>query len=407
MRYLEKSFNTFLFTIAVPIDLREAVGVSRIRKSLKTGDPVKAQALAFAHAERTKAQFAELRKAKTAEASRWEELKAQGQEVHAEAVWEELQRRDGEQHPIGEEDGRTVYGTFDAAYEFAQVVADNDLPSGLLNIPKRVRLEPYIGRYAKRASGKPKTVAEKLKAVREFVAEFKTLEAVTRSNVTEYFSDNGKKTATNVKELRFVGAFLDFATEEASRDRVDLSKLKLFAQEEAVIRQALPLADIVALHRGASDLAVVVKVLYLTGMRLGEVMNDTTTIEPDGFNVVFGKTQNARRWVPRHSAITADEIENLRRLRAATKPNKYGQKTKRASQELNRQINALGLGKEYVLHSIRKSTVTALHNAGLQEAITAQLVGHRIPTMTYDLYSGGVDKTALKEAVDLLEWPES
>ena len=43
-----------------------------------------------------------------------------------------------------------------------------------------------------------------------------------------------------------------------------------------------------------------------------------------------------------------------------------------------------------MFHSIRKTVVTMLENHGVEEGVTADIVGHKKHTMTYGLYSGGL-----------------
>jgi integrase len=57
-------------------------------------------------------------------------------------------------------------------------------------------------------------------------------------------------------------------------------------------------------------------------------------------------------------------------------------------------------------HSMRSSVVTFLEQAGVPENITAAIVGHKIQTMSYGLYSGGPSyeqkKTAILKLLDII-----
>jgi hypothetical protein len=46
-------------------------------------------------------------------------------------------------------------------------------------------------------------------------------------------------------------------------------------------------------------------------------------------------------------------------------------------------------GEAHVFHSISKTVVTLLENAGVSENVAADIVGHEKPRITYGLYSGG------------------
>ena len=54
-------------------------------------------------------------------------------------------------------------------------------------------------------------------------------------------------------------------------------------------------------------------------------------------------------------------------------------------------------------HSIRKFVVTELERAKVIEGITADLVGHEKPTMTYGVYSGGSALRDIAAAVAVLD----
>ena len=64
----------------------------------------------------------------------------------------------------------------------------------------------------------------------------------------------------------------------------------------------------------------------------------------------------------------------------------------------------LGFGKQHVFHSIRKTVVTILENAGVPENVVADIVGHEKTTMTYGLYSGGLSLAVKHEALDKLAY---
>ena len=58
----------------------------------------------------------------------------------------------------------------------------------------------------------------------------------------------------------------------------------------------------------------------------------------------------------------------------------------------------------HVFHSIRKTVITILENAGVSEGITADIVGHEKKTMTYGLYSDGASDKKKLEAIKKLTY---
>lgn len=70
--------------------------------------------------------------------------------------------------------------------------------------------------------------------------------------------------------------------------------------------------------------------------------------------------------------------------------NKYGDRSNGIGSRVGKLETALGFGPAHVFHSLRKTVVTMLENAGVPENVVADIVGHEKTTMTYGLYSGGV-----------------
>ncbi len=56
-------------------------------------------------------------------------------------------------------------------------------------------------------------------------------------------------------------------------------------------------------------------------------------------------------------------------------------------------------------HSFRASVATALQRANVPETHAAQLLGHKIRTMSYGLYSGGLDLGGLQRVVEAIKYP--
>ena len=64
----------------------------------------------------------------------------------------------------------------------------------------------------------------------------------------------------------------------------------------------------------------------------------------------------------------------------------------------------MGFGSQHVFHSLRKTVVTILENAGVPENVVADIVGHEKTTMTYGLYSGGLSLAVKRDALDKLAY---
>ena len=84
--------------------------------------------------------------------------------------------------------------------------------------------------------------------------------------------------------------------------------------------------------------------------------------------------------------------------------NKYGDRSNAIGKRFGHLKTELGFGRQLVFHSIRKTVVTILENAGVAENIVADIVGHEKTTMTYGLYSGGLSLAVKREALDKLAY---
>ena len=82
--------------------------------------------------------------------------------------------------------------------------------------------------------------------------------------------------------------------------------------------------------------------------------------------------------------------------------NKYGNRSNAVGKRFGRLKKDLDFGKQHVFHSIRKTVVTILENAGVPENVVADIVGHEKTTMTYGLYSGGLSLVVKRDALDKL-----
>jgi integrase len=65
----------------------------------------------------------------------------------------------------------------------------------------------------------------------------------------------------------------------------------------------------------------------------------------------------------------------------------------------------LGYGSQTVFHSIKKTAVAALENAGAPESVVAAIVGHAHTTLTFGLYSGGTSLQVKAAALAKLAYP--
>ena len=58
-----------------------------------------------------------------------------------------------------------------------------------------------------------------------------------------------------------------------------------------------------------------------------------------------------------------------------------------------------------VFHCFRKNAATALERARIPENEAVQILGHKKMTVSYGLYSGGLDFAGLKQVVEAIKYP--
>ncbi|OGQ57653.1 MAG: hypothetical protein A3J24_09395 [Deltaproteobacteria bacterium RIFCSPLOWO2_02_FULL_53_8] len=64
----------------------------------------------------------------------------------------------------------------------------------------------------------------------------------------------------------------------------------------------------------------------------------------------------------------------------------------------------LAYGRSHVFHSIRKTLVTKLENAGVSENLAADIVGHEKPRITFGLYSDGAFLEVMRKAIEQISY---
>ena len=61
------------------------------------------------------------------------------------------------------------------------------------------------------------------------------------------------------------------------------------------------------------------------------------------------------------------------------------------------------MSRNQIPSSWRRTVLTLLENATVPELEAARLVGHKIQTMSYGIYSGGPDLTRLRDTVERIK----
>jgi integrase len=148
-----------------------------------------------------------------------------------------------------------------------------------------------------------------------------------------------------------------------------------------------------------------------TGCRIEELaqlkVSDLT--ENSSFRVTDSKTAAGIREVPIHPALsklverlTADSTDGF--LLQGSDEGSFGKRSDAMGKRFGKLKTKLGFGPQHVFHSIRKTVVSQLEQAGVGENTTADIVGHDKPRITYGLYSAGASLKQKAEALTLVAY---
>lgn len=190
---------------------------------------------------------------------------------------------------------------------------------------------------------------------------------------------------------------------------------------ESVSWAAFKKADVERLHAMALEkqdqpLADLIKIGAYTGARLeeiGRIHRDATTFidgVPVAFAITESKTAAGVREIPIHSAIAtlfANLLEGstdgyLMPGRSLDESNKYGHRLDAVGKRFGRLKTAAQFGTEHVFHSIRKTAITLVHQAGADVSVMPGLFGHETGMITFDLYSDGPSLEQKRKVIELL-----
>lgn len=175
-------------------------------------------------------------------------------------------------------------------------------------------------------------------------------------------------------------------------------------------------AEVVTLLNAATDkedhqLADLIRLGMYSGARIEELCTlKAADCSEAVLKITDSKTEAGIREVPVHSKLV-DVVKRLKEdstdgyLLSGLTFNKYDDRSNAIGKRFGRLKKSLGFPDKKVFHSIRKTLVTLLENAGISENLAADIVGHEKPRITYGLYSGGATLAVKKEAIERIRYP--
>jgi integrase len=405
--HIEQCRNVWFATLKVPVALRQTLGRTKFKQTLGTSDKRRAVILAapvVANWQAILRQAAGEGDAVQREAMKWREvIKTDSTGEHRDTMVSLMADRANE---IEEREGE------EAALHFADVATGRRTPSGL----HVAAWEASIAHLA------AKTRDQMKKDVGLLVSRFTTLEAITSSEVRRWVDQLANEGAGPASIKRLLSFWRSYWRYLVSVDAVPLERQPF----TSVTIRSLPRTskkgwiafapnDVVALwqeahKRGDEVLGDLIVLGAFTGARIEELCSmKLKDVGDASLRITDAKTEAGIREVPIHSALK-ETMERLKKdaaddyLLPGLTFNMYEDRSNAIGKRFGRLKTALGFGSQHVFHSIRKTLVTMLENAGVSENLAADIVGHEKPRITYGLYSGGASLATKAEALEKVRY---
>ena len=274
-----------------------------------------------------------------------------------------------------------------------------------------------------------KTKEAKARHVRVFLSAFTYADEVTTEKLEDFVQDNLSHLSTGT-QTNHISAFKSFwkylakkrlvpRSLEFLRDVVPVApartesikpddKRKHFEPQD--YQKLLAGVDLKRKHGEA--LHSLIQLGAYTGCRIEELcslkVQDVHLVE-EFFTVRDAKTEAGNRHIPIHPTILV-LFKNLVGtstdgfLLSGLPEGKHADRSNALGKKFGVLKTSLGYGPCHVFHSFRKGVATQFENAGVAELFAARILGHKITTITYRLYSGGANIETLRPAMSVLKW---
>jgi integrase len=232
----------------------------------------------------------------------------------------------------------------------------------------------------------PSSVTRIVKSCRNFYKFLQDTEIVPESNTNPFNIPNESKISKNPnsKSINKVKSWIPLENHEV---------VNLY--QESIKKEDITLSDLILIG-------------CYTGMRIEEICSlrkIDVDLNKNFIKVTDAKTDAGNRIVPIHPKLKL-RIKELMKIKddeyfLPNLPlNKYGDRSNSIGKRFGNLKKKLGYSNRQVFHSIRKTVTTQLENSYINENITADILGHEKPRITYGQYSGG---TNLKIKLDSIK----
>jgi integrase len=297
-------------------------------------------------------------------------------------------------------------------------------------------LQPYLDDMGARQSGQ--TIENKARHIRAFLSVFTFADEVTEDTLEDFVATHLSHLAVGT-QTNHLSSFKMF-WRYLGKKRLVPRSLEMFKEITSGLTPPPPskvgkdsdsggtlqskrqhfgpddyhklLAGVQLKRKRGKSLHNLIQLGAYTGCRIEEICSlrvEDVNLQEGFFTVRNAKTEAGNRVVPTHP-----DIFGLLKHLAATSTdgfimsglteNRHKDRSDSLGGLFGRLKTSLGYGGEHVFHSFRKGVATQLESSGVPEFIAARILGHKLKTMTYGLYSGGASLETLKGAISVLKW---
>ncbi len=418
LSHIEKRRNLWYATLKVPPKLQPAIGKAKFLQSLGTPDKRRAEALAAPIVALWKAQ---LRKAGgeadavLVAAMRWKEaIRAAEQADDTDSAIELELQVTTKAEELAER------GKEAEAIRFAHVAFGRKTPSSTHFEEWKASIEHLA----------EKTQDQMAKDVKRLVDRFPMLEDISPQAAHKWLGELQKQGSSAASLKRMVSFWRSYWRYLTSPGVGALPAATPFPFTLEYVQKAtkgaqktpeetrapFPAEEVPKLWKAAeatkdgAPLADLIRLGAYTGARIEELCSLKVEDVNGSIRIRDSKTEAGIREVPIHSALKP----LVTRLKEESKDgyllsgltfNKYGDRSNAIGKRFGRLKTAQGFGRSHVFHSLRKTLITLLEDAGVSENLAADIVGHEKPRITYGLYSGGASLETKAKALELVKYP--
>ena len=443
-RYLERKDGKWRVTIAVPRDLIEALGGSRLKRPLGTDSLAVANSLKWPVVAEFRAKIEQARIGSSGDPLRREAIEVAEFRAHARTEAERDMIADGIAERADELRGAPIRSEFDPmagdlAYEYdpererrADTYAD-------IALGRATPIDLHHDAFVAQSVTKARTKADDQRAIRYLLDWCKrrdvepTLQAITR-RVAVRFMDEIRDTAGDLQPItlnKYLGRLSRYWQWLSLRGDVESdpwAKLKVPAPRRSHDELERPFTDaeVASLLSGPAPQRMqdLMRIGALTGARLDAIVDLRVKDCADGVFLFKPQKKEAKpRSVPIHSELAAI-IERRTRGKvgadslfpewpAPKKADSQRERSFKASNAFTAYRRSVGVehlipGKRRSLinfHSLRRWFITKAEQADQPESIIAVVVGHKRAGMTLGVYSGGPLLEQARRCVEAVRLP--